>query len=109
MELKKRNFILIIIIFISIIVTKHLLEPTQQDDKNSIRPTFNMIFLLIICFLTTVPFCIICIFRNRKPKENNQNNRCIICGEKNKELNDISMCLKCSSLVLVDDNLGFAC
>jgi hypothetical protein len=35
-------------------------------------------------------------------------NRCIICG-KNKELNNGLICIKCSSSLLVDDDIGFAC
>jgi hypothetical protein len=112
MKLKKRHIFLLMIVLIFIIITKQLVMLTQQDYSNSIRPTFNAFninFLQIIYFFSSFSFCIICIFRYRRPKESNGNNRCIICGVKNKELNDISMCLKCSSSVLVDDNFGFAC
>ena len=112
MKLKKKKIILIIIILVFIIITKHLVEPTQREYTNSIRSTlniFNIIFLLIIYFLSSFSFCIICILRYRRPKESNENKRCIICGGKNQELNDVSICLKCSSLLLVDDDIGFAC
>ena len=36
-------------------------------------------------------------------------NRCIICKEKNNKSNNVKICLKCSSLLFVDDDIGFAC
>jgi hypothetical protein len=74
-EIKKIHIILIILILVFFIIAFKLLEPTQDENVNSLRPTFNifnMIFWLIIGFLSSFPF-IICILKYKIPMDGDGN------------------------------------
>ena len=75
-ELKKIYVILIILILVFIIIPKNLLVIPQEKNKDTLRPkfnNFNMIFLSLICFLGSFPFCIFCILIYRRPKDSDGN------------------------------------